>query len=118
MPLWPTMPGDVTPTCLALTISRNSPVPFLWPLVLPDTERPNRWHESGIESARLAETQWLRTVADMSAGQYVPYVAAASLPEPEWPDDLTMADYLRLAFKDRFVRDHDHSVLQRLRGEI
>jgi hypothetical protein len=117
-PLWPTMPGDVTPVCLAVTITRNSPVPFLWPLTLPDTERPNRWHESAIEAARLAEAQWLRPVADMVAGQYVPYVAAANLPDAEWPEDLEMADYLRLAFKDRFVKDASHTVLRKLRGEI
>lgn len=116
-PLWPAMPGDVKPTCLVVGISRNSKVPFLWPLKLPDTERPNRWHESAIEAARLAETDWLRSVADMHAGQYVPYVAAANLPEPEWPDDLTMADYMRLAFKNRFVKDTEHPVLKRLRGE-
>ncbi len=117
-PLWPVMPGDVTATCLAVAITRNSPVPFLWPLVLPDSERPNRWHESAIEAARLAESTWLRSVADMSAGQYVPYIASANLPEPEWPDDLTMADYLRLAFSSRFVKDADHPVIRRLRGEI
>ena len=50
--LWPAMPGDVTPTALVVAISRNSPVPFLWPLVLPSSDgRPNRWHESGIEAA-------------------------------------------------------------------
>jgi hypothetical protein len=54
----------------------------------------------------------------VAAGQYVPYIAAANLPEPEWPDDLTMGDYLRLAFKDRFVKDTDHIVLRKLRGEI
>lgn len=117
-PLRPTMPGDVTSTCLVLTITRNSPIPIIWPLTIPDTERPNRWHESAIEASRLAEADWLRCVADMSAGQYVPYVAAANLPEPEWPDDLTMADYLELAFKDRFIKDTDHPVLRRLRGEI
>ena len=53
--LWPAMPGDVTPTGLVVAMSRNSPVPFLWPLVLPSSDgRPNRWHESGIEAARLA----------------------------------------------------------------
>ena len=117
-PLWPAMPGDVTATCLCLTITRNSPVPFLWPLVLPDSERPNRWHESAIEAARLAEGDWLRVVADMAAGQYVPYVAAANLPEPEWPEELTMGECLRLAFKDRFVKDTSHPVLKRLRGEV
>jgi hypothetical protein len=117
--LWPAMPGDVTPTALVLAVSRNSPIPFLWPLTLPSSDgRPNRWHESGIEAARLAESQWLRTEADMSAGMYVPRVAAAKLPEPEWPVDLTMNDFLRLAFQGRFIRDLSHPCLQRLRGEI
>jgi len=117
--LWPAMPGDVTPTGLVVAVSRNSPVPFLWPLVLPSSDgRPNRWHESGIEAARLAESQWLRSVADMSAGCYVPFVAAAKLPDPEWPADLTMADLLRLAFQGRFIRDMSHPCLQRLRGEL
>lgn len=117
--LWPIMPGDVTPTALVVAVSRNSPIPFLWPLVLPSTDgRPNRWHESGIEAARLAESQWLRSVADMSAGCYVPFVAAAKLPEPEWPADLKMSDFLRLAFQGRFIRDTSHPCLQRLRGEI
>ena len=80
--------------------------------------RPNRWHESGIEAARLSESQWLRSVADMSAGCYVPFVAAAKLPEPEWPADLKMSDLLRLAFQGRFIRDTSHPCLQRLRGEI
>ena len=117
--LWPAMPGDVTPTALVVAMSRNSPVPFLWPLVLPSSDgRPNRWHESGIEAARLSESQWLRSVADMSAGCYVPFVAAAKLPEPEWPADLKMSDLLRLAFQGRFIRDTSHPCLQRLRGEI
>jgi hypothetical protein len=117
--LWPVMPGDVTPTALVVAVSRNSPIPFLWPLTLPSSDgRPNRWHESGIEAARLAESQWLRSVADMAAGCYVPFVAAAKLPEPEWPNDLTMNDFLRLAFQGRFIRDMSHPCLQRLRGEI
>ena len=117
--LWPAMPGDVTPTALVLAVSRNSPVPFLWPLVLPSSDgRPNRWHESAIEAARLAENQWLRSVADMGAGCYVPYIAAAKLPEPEWPSDLKMADFLRLAFQGRFISDFSHPCLKRLRGEI
>lgn len=117
--LWPTMSGDVTPTALVVAISRNSPVPFLWPLTLPSSDgRPNRWHESGIEAARLAESQWLRSVADMAAGCYVPFVAAAKLPEPEWPFDLVMADLLKVAFQGRLIRDVSHLCLQRLRGEI
>ncbi len=48
--------GDVVPTMLVVCVSRNSPIPFLWPLTLPGIDgRPNRWHESGLEAARIAE---------------------------------------------------------------
>ncbi len=117
--LWPAMSDDVTPTVLVLAMSRNSTVPFLWPLTLPSSDgRPNRWHESAIDSARLAESTWVRVRADMSAGCYVPFAAAATLPEPVWPVDLAMADYLRLAFQGRFIQDLSHPCLKKLRGEI
>ncbi len=117
-PLWPAMSGDVRPTCLVAAMTRNSPVPFLWPLKVSDAERPNRWNESAIEAARLAEDSWLRAASDSSTGQYVPHIATAKIPEPEWPEDLVMVDYLKLAFKDRFIQDNDHTILRRLRGEI
>lgn len=116
--VWDLLAGDVTPTMLVVCQSRNSPVPFLWPLTLPDTEgRPNRWHESAIEAAHLAESQWLKVVADMSAGLYVPMVAVGNLPQPDWSDVPTMPELLRLAFKGRFIDSENHPVLRRLRGE-
>lgn len=117
--LWPTMSGDITPTALVLAISRDSPVPFLWRLKLPSSDgRPNRWNESAIEAARLAESQWLRCVADLSDGCYVPFVAVAKFPEPDWPVDLTMADFLRRGFQGRYIQDISHPCLKKLRGEI
>lgn len=117
--VWDLLSGDVTPTLLVVCISRNSPVPFLWPLTLPATDgRPNRWHESAIEAASIAENRWLKVVADMSAGCYVPMVACGNLPEPDWSDVPTMAEMLRLAFKGRFIDSAEHPVLKRLRGEL
>ena len=111
--------GEIQPTVLVVTISRNSPIPFLWPISLPGPDgRPNRWHESALEAARHAEQSWLRVASDLSAGCYVPHIAAANLPEPVWPADLTLAELLRLAFRDRFVNSLDHIVLKRLRGEV
>ena len=111
--------GDVVPTMLVVCLSRNSPIPFLWPLTLPGVDgRPNRWHESGIEAATLAESQWLKVVADMSAGCYVPMVACGNLPEPDWSGVPTIAEMLKLAFKERFIDRPDHPVLKRLRGDI
>jgi hypothetical protein len=116
--LWSELPGDVTPTCLTLTISRNSAVPFLWPLKLPGSDgRTCDWHTTAIAAAHKAESVWLKVVADMSAGMYVAHVATGCLPDPVWPEDLTMADLLRLAFRDRFVGSLDHPMLRRLRGE-
>ncbi len=116
--LWLEMPGEGKPTWLLTCVSRNSPVPFLWPVPLPGPDgRPNRWHESAFEASRRAEQNWLRVVADISAGCYVPHVAAGNLADPGWPEDLTMADLLRLAFKDRLISNVDHPALRRLRGE-
>jgi hypothetical protein len=116
--LFDAIPGEVQSTMLLVTIARLSPIPFIWPCRLPGVDgRSNRWHESAIEAARLAESRWVRVVADMSAGSYVPHVAQGNLPEPAWPDD-SMEDLLRLAFRDRFIDDLNHPVLRQLRGEI
>jgi hypothetical protein len=110
--------GDVTPTMLVVCVSRNSPIPFLWPLTLPGVDgRPNRWHESAIEAANIAEGQWTKVVADMAAGCYVPNVARGNLPEPDWTEVPTISELLRLSFKDRLIATPDHPVLKRLRGE-
>jgi hypothetical protein len=103
---------------LVVCVSRNSPIPFLWPLTLPGVDgRPNRWHESAIEAARIAEGQWVKVMADMAAGCYVPNVALGNLPEPEWDGVPPMTELLRLSFKDRLIATTDHPVLRRLRGE-
>jgi hypothetical protein len=116
--LWSMMPGEIQPTLLVVAMSRQSAVPFVWALTLPGPDgRPNRWHESGIEAARLAEESWVRVVADMSAGFYVPYAAQGELPEPAWPD-MSLEELLRLAFGQRFIRDVNHPVLRQLRGEV
>lgn len=116
--LWSALPGEVQPTLLVVAISRLSSVPFVWPLMLPGTDgRPNRWHESALEAARLAETQWVRVVADMSAGHYVSFAAQGELPEPIWPD-ATLSELLRLAFGQRFIDDVNHPVLRQLRGKV
>ena len=117
--VWDLLVGDVTKTLLVVCQSRNTPVPFLWPLTLPDEEgRPNRWHETAIEAARIAEDQWVKVVADMSAGRYVPNVAQGNLPEPDWSEVPPMGELLRLSFKGRFIDSEDHPVLKRLRGEV
>lgn len=113
------LPGEVRPTTLLLTITRNSPVPFLWPIPLPGPDgRSCSWHETARDAAKLAERSWLRVISDRAASCYVPHIAAGNLADPIWPDGLGMSDILRLAFQDRFIDSFEHPILRRLRGEI
>ncbi len=117
--LWNLFPKQITPTLLVTCITRNTDVPFLWPLTLPKADaRASSWHDSALEAAQLAQTEWVRLESDMEASCYVINVATANLPEPAMPS-LTFEEMLRLAFKkDRFVEDTDHVIWQQLRGEV
>lgn len=109
---------EARPTCLVLIVTRTSPIPILWPLIIPDPDRPNDWHVTALDAARRAQHEWVKVTPDMHAGRNDIHVAVSKLDEPDWPEDLEMPDYLRLAFKDRMIDSVNHPVLKRLRGEI
>ena len=114
--LWPDLAGEINPVCLFLAISRQGDV-FLWPAKMPGVDgRSNNWNDSALAAASLAETKWVRVAANMGAGMYDAYQASGELSDPEWPD-LSLSAILKLAFKDKFLRDVDHPVLKALRGE-
>jgi hypothetical protein len=107
---------EVFPVCLFLAINRQNDV-FLWPVKLPRGDgRSNSWNESALAGAEAAENRWVRISANMTAGQYDVFQAQAELTDPTWPE-LSFKEILRLAFKDRFIKDADHPMLRQLRGE-
>jgi hypothetical protein len=110
------LPGDVKVTTLFTAINRQGTV-FLWPGKLPGDGRQDEWSRTALEAANLAQTKWVKVVANLGLGAYEVSVATATLPEPGWPE-LTFNAILEIAFKDRFIRTTDHPVLRRLRGEI
>lgn len=113
--LWPELLGEVVPVCLFLAVNRQGD-PFLWPCKLPGADgRSNTWNESALAAARLAESRWIRVVANMSGGLYDVYEAAGELSEPTWPD-LSFQQLLKLCFKDRFIQSANHPVIRALRG--
>ena len=117
--LWPELelPGELVPTALFTTISRQGVV-FLWPIRLPGEDgRGNAWHRSALEAADLATTGWVRIAANLSLGAYEVFQATAELPEPEWPEK-EFPSLLDIAFKDRYIRSLDHPVIRRLRGAL
>ena len=108
---------EVVPTMLFAGMTRHGVI-FLWPIRLPGEDgKHNEWHRSALEAARRAETRWVRVVANIAVGGYEVFEATGALPEPEWPD-VSFAQLLKIAFRDRFIRTTDHPTLRRLRGEV
>jgi hypothetical protein len=105
------------PCILALAVTRQGD-PFLWRVNLPrDGDRSNAWSDTAKEAMERATRHWIRFAANMRAGAYDVWEAAANLPEPTWPDQ-TFPQLLKIAFKDRYITDLNHPVLRRLRGEV
>lgn len=114
--MWGELLGEIFPACLFLAITRQGDI-SLWPVKLPGADgKSNTWNESALAAARLAETRWVRVAANMAAGSYDVWQAAAELAEPEWPS-LAFPEILRLCFKDRFIQSADHPAIKALRGE-
>jgi hypothetical protein len=109
------LPGEFVMATLFAAINRQG-VLFLWPVKLPGPDgKVMAWHTSAAEAAELAMTRWVRVTANMSLGAYDIYKAAATIPDPEWPQ-YTFQELLRTAFKDRLVTDLNHPLVKRLRG--
>lgn len=106
----------VIPTVLRIAVTLEG-VEFIWPLRLPDPERPNRWHVAAFEGAKVAEERWLRRVANMPVGTYDVFAAKDDLGAPRF-SELLLDDLLEHAFKDRIISSPEHPVLRALRGEV
>lgn len=103
------------PAMLHLAIDRRNNV-FLIPVPLPGQDgRRNPWHQSLAEVVATAETQWVRSVANMAIGGYDMLVAEAALSEPEWPDT-PFDELLEIAFRGRIIQSPDHPVVAQLLG--
>jgi hypothetical protein len=113
--LSPELPGEVTAVTLLTCMTRQA-VLFLWPVRLPDPSgKRNAWSESARKGAELARDHWIRLTSNMQLGAYETFLAAADLPDPEWPTE-SFQELLKVAFNDRFIRSTEHPVIRRLRG--
>jgi hypothetical protein len=91
--------------------------PFLWPAKVPQAGGgPNTWTTTALEVAESAKRYWVRLIADMGQRHYEECRAAQLDDEPKWPD-MSYAEILGLAFKNKLISDYDHEVLKGLRGE-
>lgn len=117
--LWPDLAGESTfsPRALFTAVNRQG-VLFVWPIRLPGSDgRVDEWSRTALEAADMAAKGWIRVAANMGLGAYDVFHATGNLPDPEWPD-LPFQQLLRVAFRDRYIRDVNHPVLRKLRGEV
>jgi hypothetical protein len=111
------LPGEFVMVMMFVAINRQSVV-HLWPVRLPTPDgRVIEWHRSAMEAAQLAMKRWIRVKANMALGAYEIWEAAASIPDPTWPE-IPFGELLKIGFKDRLISGFDHPVIKRLRGLV
>ena len=110
----PELQGECFFATLFVAISRTG-VLFMWPVKVPSRRQDHEWHTSAAMAAQYAMKSWVRVKSNMDLGAYEIFEAAGSIPDPIWPD-LSFDEIVRIAFKDRVIREPDHPVVKRLRG--
>jgi len=111
----PELTSEVVYKTVFTAVNRQGVV-FLRPVRLPaPDDRKTEWHRSAREAAELAMTRWVRMKANMSLGAYEITVADSVMADPVWPE-LSYAELLRIAFRERIITTLDHPVIKRLRG--
>lgn len=109
--------GFAKPACIVTCLTRQNTL-FLWPVPMPTEDGGrghNAWHSTARQAAEMAKTQWVSLRADMAAGHYQVFSAAAELPDPLWPAK-SFPELLRLAFSKRIISGHDHPIIRQLHG--
>jgi hypothetical protein len=73
---------------LFFAINRQK-VPFVWPVKLASVDgKINDWHQSALEAAERAMTNWIRLAANMSLGAYEISEAIANYGNPNGQNTL------------------------------
>lgn len=111
----PILGGLARPAQLHAAIDRHNN-PFLVPVFMPGEDgKRNPWHESLAQAVKLAETHWVRVVANMSVGANDVLQAQGALAEPVWPET-TIEELIRVAFRGRIIDSEDHPVVLSVLG--
>lgn len=108
--------GEWSPKILVPYITRQGTV-SLWPIRLPDSEgKLDTWNRSALSIATANGNQWIRVTSSKEAKGYQTTKPVAAFPPPEWPDDLV--SIYQKALAPLIIRNMDHPLIKRLRGEV
>ena len=114
--LWDELDGELQPKTLLVTINRHRDL-SIWPSPVPQEGPTSLWTESAMMGAEKAKRCWVRVASNMRLKGYDVYEAPALAEEPEW-HDMTLQEILRIAFRDKYIKDLSHPVIRRLKGLI
>ncbi|MFN0117804.1 MAG: hypothetical protein ACKVQC_05860 [Elusimicrobiota bacterium] len=114
--LWEELSSEIVPKILFTVISRQGDI-SLWPIRMPGKDgRQDNWSRSALDGAHAAMKEWVRLNPNKAVGSYEVFIPQGELSGPEWPN-ITFQEILNIAFKDRYIRNVDHPILKKLRGE-
>jgi hypothetical protein len=78
----------------------------------------NTWVSSAMGAIRAAKATWTAATAKPPIGQYLVRHPAVEIPEPSWPD-WSLKQWYDVAFPaDVWIKDREHVILRKLRGEV
>jgi hypothetical protein len=108
---------EVKLVTLYVAITRDRGL-FIWPVPRPNADgKINPWIASQREAAERAKENWVRLASNRKLGMYEVVVAPASIGKPEWPP-YSFQEIIEVAFRNRYIRDLDHPVIQGLLGNV
>ncbi len=114
--LWAAVWDEIQPVMLFTAMNRHGEV-FIWPVRLPKGDgRTDPFMESDMVVAKEAERKWTRRQWVPENRTHKVLVANSLTEEPVWPE-ITFQELIKKAFKDKYIRELDHPVLKRLRGD-
>ena len=114
--LWAAVWDEIQPVMLFTAMNRHGEV-FIWPVRLPKGDgRTDPFMESDMMVAKEAERKWTRRQWVPENRTHKVLVANSLTEEPVWPE-ITFQELIKKAFKDKYIRELDHPVLKRLRGD-
>ena len=110
------LPGEYINVMLYAAINRQKVIRLI-PVKLPGSDgRVLEAHRSLHEAVERAMTRWTRMKWNRSLGAYDIFEASPSIPQPEWPEDLSFQALLKSGCADKLISNLDHPLIAKLRG--
>jgi hypothetical protein len=120
--LWKKLGGEIIPATLFTAINTLDEI-FIVPVKMATADgRGNKWFDSALTWAeRAMGPRWIRIKANLTTGRYDIFEASEDWAPANWSGldgfaDIT--DLLMIAFKEKYIRDWNHIVLRKWRGEV